>query len=35
MGVAILFFGLCFMAGWAVALAALGYACSVLWRSRG
>ncbi|KOU22715.1 hypothetical protein ADK52_19985 [Streptomyces sp. WM6372] len=35
MGVVILFFGLFFMVGWAVALAGLGYACSVLWRSRG
>ncbi|MFJ3877871.1 hypothetical protein ACIPW5_10470 [Streptomyces sp. NPDC090077] len=35
MGFAILFFGLAFMAGWAMALIWLGYAVSVLWRGRG
>ncbi|MFI6001956.1 hypothetical protein ACIA98_16310 [Streptomyces sp. NPDC051366] len=35
MGVVILFFGLFFMGGWAVALAGLGRASLMLWRDRG
>ncbi|MEV7526720.1 hypothetical protein [Streptomyces sp. NPDC091371] len=34
MGFVILFFGLFFLVGWAATLAGLGYAASVLWRSR-
>ncbi|MFD3549114.1 hypothetical protein ACFWUW_26490 [Streptomyces sp. NPDC058655] len=35
MGVVILFFGLFFVVGWAMALAGLGYASLALWRRRG
>ncbi|MGG8405950.1 hypothetical protein ACM614_04730 [Streptomyces sp. 12297] len=35
MGVVILFFGLFSIVGWVAALGGLGYASSVLWRSRG
>ncbi|MEU2448782.1 MULTISPECIES: hypothetical protein [unclassified Streptomyces] len=35
MGFVILFFLLCFVGGWALSLAGLGYACVQLWRSRG